>query len=188
MTVEAPVSVKVGDVIAGKYRVDRVLGVGGMGVVVAASHIQLDQRCALKFMLPQAFAQPEACARFLREARAVAKLRSEHVARVHDTGTLEDGSPYIVMEFLEGTDLSAELDRCGRLAVEDVADYVVQACDAIAEAHARGIVHRDLKPANLFLTRRHDESPLRCWGRNNMSQLGYATAGGSSVVPTVVAY
>ncbi len=152
--------VKAGDVLAQKYRVDRVLGVGGMGVVVAATHLQLEQRVALKFMLPAAFANPEALSRFQREARAAVKLKSEHVARVLDVGTFQDGSPYIVMEFLEGTDLSDELEKRGPLPLPVVAEYIVQACDAMAEAHALGIVHRDLKPANLFLTRRADGSPL----------------------------
>jgi len=131
-----------------------------MGVVVAATHLQLDQRVAIKFMLPEAFANPEAIARFNREARAAVKLRSEHVARVLDTGTFETGAPYIVMEFLEGVDLSAELARSGPLHPSAAAEYLVQACEAIAEAHSLGIVHRDLKPANLFLTRRPDGSPL----------------------------
>ncbi len=155
---EAPV--KVGEILAQKYRVDRVLGVGGMGVVVAATHLQLDQKVALKFMLREAFANQDALARFQREARAVVKLKSEHVARVSDTGTFDNGSPYIVMEFLDGSDLAGELERHGSLSIADVAEYVIQACDALAEAHALGIVHRDLKPANLFLARRADGSPI----------------------------
>ncbi len=152
--------VKEGEVLAQKYRVDRVLGVGGMGVVVAATHLQLDERVALKFMLPAAFENTEALSRFQREARAAVKLKSEHVARVLDTGTFDNGSPYIVMEYLEGTDLSGELEKKGALPAAVVADYVIQACDALAEAHALGIIHRDLKPANLFVTRRADGSPL----------------------------
>ena len=152
--------VKPGDVLAGKYRVDRVLGEGGMGVVVAATHIQLEERYALKFMLPRALENPEASARFLQEARAAARLKSEHVARVHDVGTLESGAPYIVMEYLEGEDLSRVLLTRGPLPIEEIADYALQACDAVAEAHARGIVHRDLKPANLFVTRGSDGHPL----------------------------
>ncbi len=109
---EAPV--REGDILAQKYRVDKVLGVGGMGVVVAATHLHLDQRVALKFMLPAAFANPEAIGRFTREARAAVKLKSEHVARVLDTGTFENDSPYIVMEFLEGSDLAGEIENHGR--------------------------------------------------------------------------
>jgi tRNA A-37 threonylcarbamoyl transferase component Bud32 len=149
-----------GDILAGKYRVDRVLGVGGMGVVVQATHMQLDERVALKFMLPAAMENAEVAGRFLREARLAVKLKSEHVAKVMDVGTLESGSPYIVMEYLEGTDLNQLVEKHGPLPFADVAEYVIQACDAVAEAHSMGIVHRDLKPANLFLTRRPDGAPL----------------------------
>jgi serine/threonine-protein kinase len=151
--------VKEGDVLAGKYRIERVLGEGGMGVVVAALHLQLDERVAIKFLLPGALHNPEAVARFAREARAAVKIKSEHVARVSDVGTLETGAPYMVMEFLQGRDLAAVLAHGGPLAVADAAEYVLQACEALAEAHALGIVHRDLKPANLFLATRADGSP-----------------------------
>jgi hypothetical protein len=152
--------VQPGEILAQKYRVDRVLGVGGMGVVVAATHISLDQRVALKFMLAQAFQRPEALSRFHREARIAVKLRSEHVARVTDTGTLENGAPYIVMEYLEGADLGAQLAQNGPMPVGFAAECIVQACDAVGEAHSHGVIHRDLKPANLFLTQRPDGSPL----------------------------
>ncbi len=154
------VVVQSGDVLAGKYRVERVLGKGGMGFVVAAIHTQLQERVAVKFLMPELCQQEEPIARFLREARAAVRIRSEHVARVLDVGVLDDGAPYMVMEYLDGHDLSAELDRRMQLGVPEAIDYVLQACEAIAEAHARGIVHRDLKPANLFLTRRPDGSPL----------------------------
>jgi serine/threonine-protein kinase len=143
--------VKEGDLLAGKYRVERVLGVGGMGIVVAARHEQLEQRVAIKFVRDDALGNDEAVARFLREARAAVKLRSEHAAKVLDVGTLESGAPYMVMEYLEGADLGAILVERGPLPVSSVAEYVVQACEAVAEAHAAGIVHRDLKPQNLFL-------------------------------------
>jgi serine/threonine-protein kinase len=147
-----------GQILAGKYRVERVLGVGGMGVVVAALHLQLDERVAIKFLLPEALENAEAVARFAREARAAVKIKSLHVARVIDVGTLETGAPYMVMEFLHGQDLSQRLRDNGALPVSDAVDYVLQACEALAEAHALGIVHRDLKPANLFLTRLADGS------------------------------
>jgi serine/threonine-protein kinase len=150
------IGVKPGDVLAGKYQVEQVLGVGGMGVVVAAHHIQLDEKVALKFLLPHALSNPEAIARFEREARAAVKIKSEHVARVSDVGKLDTGSPYMVMEYLEGSDLSAMLEKKGPLAFEEAVDFVLQACEAIAEAHVLGIVHRDLKPANLFCIRRAD--------------------------------
>ncbi|WP_438018507.1 protein kinase [Sorangium sp. So ce315] len=139
-----------GDVIAGKYRVDRVLGRGGMGMVVAASHLVLPHRVAIKLLVSDD--NPALVQRFLREARAAARLEGEHVVRVLDVGELESGVPYIVMEYLEGEDLSDVLRTHGPLGVAEAADYVLQACVAMAEAHAAGIVHRDLKPANLFLT------------------------------------
>jgi serine/threonine protein kinase len=148
--------VREGDVIAGKYRVDKILGAGGMGIVVAARHIQLDEKVALKFLLPEAVGNPDAVGRFVREARAAVKIKSEHVARVTDVGTLDNGSPYLVMEYLDGSDLSAWLKQRGAMPVEQAVDFVLQACQALAEAHALGIVHRDLKPANLFCILRAD--------------------------------
>jgi serine/threonine protein kinase len=149
-----------GDMLAGKYRVEKVLGVGGMGVVVAAEHVQLNQRVALKFVLPGALQSEAAVERFLREARAAVRLKSEHVAKVQDVGTLETGAPYMVMEYLEGADLSKVLEDRGPLPIEDACDYVVQACEAVAEAHSLGIIHRDLKPQNLFLTQAVGGAPL----------------------------
>jgi serine/threonine-protein kinase len=149
-----------GQVLAGKYRVERVLGKGGMGVVMAAEHMDLNERVALKLMLPDALESDEATARFLREARAAVKIKGEHVARVLDVGKLETGEPYIVMEYLEGTDLGALLDKKGPLPIKQAVEYLLQACEALAEAHALGIIHRDLKPANLFLARRPDGSAL----------------------------
>ncbi len=132
---------------------ERIIGSGGMGVVVAARHEQLDQRVALKFVRDEALGNQDAVQRFLREARAAVKLRSEHAAKVLDVGTLESGAPYMVMEFLEGRDLGQVLAEQGPLGVEAAAEWLVQACEAVAEAHAAGIVHRDLKPQNLFLAR-----------------------------------
>jgi serine/threonine-protein kinase len=140
-----------GDILAGKYRVDRVLGIGGMGVVVAATHVDLLEPRAIKFMLPAHLDDGESVARFLREARACAHLKGEHVARVHDVGKLENGAPYMVMEHLVGGDLGALIARRGALPAHEAARYVLEACEALAEAHAAGIVHRDLKPENLFL-------------------------------------
>jgi serine/threonine-protein kinase len=148
-----------GTVLAGKYRVERLLGEGGMGWVVEATHVQLEQRVAIKFMhAAQTSDNSEAIARFLREARAAARIQSEHVARVSDFGTLENGAPYLVMEYLEGRDLDSLLRVRGALPNQEVIDYAMQACEGLAEAHAAGIVHRDLKPANLFLARRIDGS------------------------------
>src|SRR5512147_2802156 len=121
-----------------------------MGVVVEAMHLQLGQRVAIKFLLPEALHNQEVRGRFLREAQAAARLKSAHVARVIDVGTLESGSPFIVMELLEGEDLASILRRNGPLPVPIAAMWILEACQAIAEAHALGIVHRDLKPSNLF--------------------------------------
>ena len=149
-----------GEILAERYEVVRVIGAGGMGVVVEARHLQLGQRVALKFLLSEECRSEEAVGRFLREGRAAVQITSEHVARVSDVGTLENGAPYIVMEYLEGEDLSEVLAARGTFAVREAVEYVLQACEAIAEAHSLGIIHRDLKPANLFLSRRADGSPL----------------------------
>jgi serine/threonine protein kinase len=148
-----------GTLLAGKYRVERVIGQGGMAVVVAAKHLQLRETVAVKLLHPHVLANPRSAERFLREARVTMRLRGEHVARVYDVGALEDRTPFVVMERLEGADLGALLRDRGRLAVRQAVDYVLQACEALAEAHAHGVVHRDLKPANLFLTTRIDGSP-----------------------------
>jgi serine/threonine protein kinase len=149
-------TVRVGEVVSGKFRIERILGEGGMGVVVEATHLQLDERVALKFLLRSALGQKDLVSRFSQEARATAKLKSEYAARVIDVGAREDGAPYIVMEYLEGSDLGAMLTKSGPLPVQDVVEFIVQACEAVAEAHARGIVHRDLKPENLFCVERDD--------------------------------
>jgi serine/threonine-protein kinase len=153
---EVTAGVRDGDILAGKYRVERVLGSGGMGVVVAAYHMQLHQRVAIKFLLPEALSNSEAVERFAREARAAVKITSEHVARVIDVGTLETGAPFMVMEFLEGHDLAQWVRLRGSLPLEQAVDFALQACEALAEAHTLGIVHRDLKPANLFIVRGAD--------------------------------
>jgi serine/threonine protein kinase len=148
--------VRRGDILAGKYRIDGYLGRGGVAVVVAARHLQLDERVAIKFLLPEVLSSAEAVARFELEARTAVKIKSEHVAQVFDVGRLDDGAPYIVMEHLEGEDLEVWLERRGPLRFELAAELVLQACEAIAEAHALGIVHRDLKPGNLFCVKRAD--------------------------------
>ena len=151
--------VRIGEILAGKYRVERVLGVGAMGVVVAATHVDLLELRAIKFMLPSMLGDVEGVERFLREARAVSRLHSRHVAAVYDVGRLETGAPFIVMEHLEGSDLKTVLDQRRVLAPEEAAAYVSQACEALAEAHAAGIIHRDIKPANLFLATRAGSLP-----------------------------
>jgi serine/threonine-protein kinase len=154
-----PSSLQPGQVLAGKFRVERVLGQGGMGVVLLAEHIQLGQRVALKLLLPELLQRSDVVARFQREARATARLRNDHVTRILDVGTLDTGEPYIVMEYMEGCDLAALLVERGVPRPEDAVFYVLQACKALAEAHGAGIIHRDLKPQNLFLTRTLQGTP-----------------------------
>ncbi len=149
-----------GDILAGKYRVEKVLGEGAMGVVVAAMHVHLGERVALKFLKPELAGNQEVVARFLREAQSAVRIKGEHIARVSDVGTLESGAPYMVMEYLTGSDLGAVVEKRGKLDIPHAVDCVIQACDALAEAHSLGIVHHDLKPSNLFLTSRPDGSAL----------------------------
>jgi eukaryotic-like serine/threonine-protein kinase len=149
-----------GELLAGKYRVEQVLGAGGMGYVVAAMHEQLGQRVAVKLLVPELCENEDSVTRFLREARAAVRIQSEHVARVIDVGELTNGAPYMVMEFLNGRDLADELDQPGQIEISLAIDYVLQASEAVAEAHSIGVIHRDLKPANLFLTHRPDGTAL----------------------------
>jgi serine/threonine-protein kinase len=139
--------------------VDRAIAAGGMGLVYSAKHVELDQDVALKFMRAELRGQIST-SRFTSEARATAKLRSAHVARVYDVGVLGDGTPFMVMELLEGIDLECLLEERGRISPEIAAELVAQACDAVAEAHSAGIIHRDLKPANLFLTKTPQGAPF----------------------------
>ena len=152
--------VEIGALLLGKYRIDAILGKGGMGVVARATHVHLDEPVAIKFLRKDAADDPEASRRFLREAQAAVKLKSEHVARVLDVGTLPDGGPYLVMEFLEGVDLDMMLSQSGRIDPPLAVEFVVQGCAALAEAHSLGIIHRDVKPANFFVTWRPDGSAL----------------------------
>ncbi len=149
-----------GDVVAGKYRVVRVIGHGGMGVVVEAIHEALDLRVAIKFLRPEAGADAEAAGRFLMEAKALAHFKSVHIARVTDISHPHEETPYFVMEFLDGHDLGAALAVHGTLSVATTVEYALQVCEALAEAYVAGIVHRDIKPANLFLTLATDGSTL----------------------------
>jgi len=153
---EGAASLAVGEVIAGKYRIEGILGSGGMATVFSAWHEELEQRVALKMLHAGTRSDPTAEKRFVREARHAARIQSEHVARIIDVGRTDGDLVYIVMEYLEGNDLSRVLKARGPLPVGEVVEHLVQACDAIAVAHSMGIVHRDLKPANLFLTRRID--------------------------------
>jgi serine/threonine-protein kinase len=151
--------VRPGDVVAERYRIDGVIGAGGMGVVVAAHHLVLDAPVALKLLRPEAVASEERRKRFEREAKAALAIHSEHVARVLDMGNLTTGEPFIVLEHLEGETLAALVARRGALPIAEAADYALEACEALAEAHRSGVVHRDVKPSNLFLARREGARP-----------------------------
>ena len=146
----------VGQTIAGKYRVEKILGKGGMGIVVGARHLGLDEPVAIKILRSSMMEVDGMVARFLREARAASKIKSDHVVRVTDVDTREDGVPYLVMEHLHGVDFAELRRQQGTFGIADAVGHVLEACDAIAEAHSLGIVHRDLKPGNLFLHSRRD--------------------------------
>jgi serine/threonine protein kinase len=148
-----------GKILDGKYVVEGTIARGGIGVVVAANHEALHQRVAIKYLRPAVRRMPDIVERFVREARLAATIKSEHVVRVHDVGKLADAGPYMVMEHLVGTDLG-EVVKKGPLPVARAVDYLLQACDALAEAHVLGIVHRDIKPENLFLAERHANTPI----------------------------
>ena len=169
-----------GTMVAGKYRIERQLAHGGMGYVVLARHVQLDQPVAMKFMHAWLANEiPEGAARFLDEGRAAARIRSDHVARVSDTGTLDDGSPYLVMEYLEGEDLEALLQKQRVLPVPLAVVYAMQAAEGLGEAHTAGIVHRDLKPSNLFLARQSDGSVRVKLLDFGISKMAYGADGSS---------
>ena len=138
---------------AGKYAVEGILGQGGMGTVFKARHIRLGQRVAIKVLGSALLGYPELVQRFEREARACGSLSSAHAVRIFDIDATEDGTPFIVMELLAGRDLSQIVEREGAQSVARSVRWVIEACDAIAEAHGLGIIHRDLKPSNLFLAR-----------------------------------
>ncbi len=151
---------RIGEVIDGKYRVERLIGTGGMGLVIEVTHVHLREPMALKILRPEAAKKATLVSRFQREGRASVRIKSEHVARVNDVGVLPSGDPYMVMELLTGTDLQRLCRERGPLPVGEAVEYVVQACEGVAAAHELGIIHRDLKPGNLFLTWRTDGSPL----------------------------
>jgi serine/threonine protein kinase len=152
--------VAIGHVFLGKYRVEEILGVGGMGVVTKCLHMQLGELVAIKMLRRDVLDDRDAVERFMREAQAAARLRSEYVARVIDVGRFENNVPYMIMEFLDGHDLGELIDDRGCLPVPWAAEMMMQTAEALAEAHSIGIVHRDVKPTNLFVTWRPDGSAL----------------------------
>ena len=154
-------SLEPGEVLAGKYRIEAQIGSGGMGVVLAAHHVAIGNRVAIKVLRLDEERDPQgAVARFVREARAAARVQNEHVVRVTDVASLSDGTPYMVMEYLDGIDLRHLIDQQGQVEIADAIAYVLQACEGLAEAHAAGVIHRDLKPSNLFLVKRKGSAPV----------------------------
>jgi eukaryotic-like serine/threonine-protein kinase len=140
-----------GDVVQGRFRIETVLGQGGMGIVFGAKEVGTERPVALKVLAPEASVHRDAIGRFVNEARAAMQLQSRHVVKVYEVGTLDVGLPFLVMEMLQGSDLAAVLEARKTLPVTEAVDYLIQAADAIADAHTHNIVHRDLKPSNLFL-------------------------------------
>ena len=154
------VGVDVGQVLEGKYRVDAILGHGGMGVVVACTHLALGERYALKLLRRDVLEDRDAVQRFIREARAAVRLKSEFVAKVTELGMYDGDLPYMVMEYLEGHDVGQLLEERHTLAIPWATELTLQAAEALTEAHSLGIVHRDVKPTNLFVTWRPDGSAM----------------------------
>jgi eukaryotic-like serine/threonine-protein kinase len=150
----------IGQVLHDTYRIDRLLGEGGMGAVYAASHLRLARRFAIKMLFPAVAEHPEAMARFKREAEVTSALGHPNIVEVIDFYHMPDGTPYLVMELLEGEDLGARLLRTGRLPLDEAASILRQATSGLQAAHQLGIIHRDLKPQNIFLCRRREGGSL----------------------------
>ena len=147
-----------GEIFEEKYEIEELIGMGDVGVVVAAKHLMLNQRIAIKFLARSSVQNPDAAERLMREARALCSIRSEHVTRVLDVGQLPSGAPFMVMEYLRGTHLGRLLEARGRLPAGEAVDCILQAGEAVGEAHSLGITHRDLKPSNLYVVARPDRS------------------------------
>jgi serine/threonine protein kinase len=143
-----------GSIQGDRYRIDDLIGEGGMGRVYLATHVEIDKQVAFKVLHPSYSRMPELVSRFRREAKAASKIGNPHIVEVYDSGTTEEGSIYFVMEYLTGIDLADELANEGRLSVQRTVKIGIQICEAVAAAHEAGIIHRDLKPENIFLTTR----------------------------------
>ncbi|XXX82442.1 protein kinase [Sorangium sp. So ce134] len=179
------ISLAEGSVIAGRYRLERMLARGGMGAIWVARHLQLDAAVAIKLMAPEYAASSTARARFEREARAAAQLKIQNVVHVHDYG-IEGETPFLVMELLEGEDLEARLAREGRLSKAATLSIVTQVCKALRRAHEMGIIHRDLKPANLFLARQDDDELVKVLDFGIAKAPGMLLAGKETKTGTLV--
>src|SRR5689334_22577760 len=175
----------VGSTIAGRYRVERPIGEGAMGSVSLARHVSLDETVAIKFLRPELRRDPVATARLAREAKALARIKSDHVARVLDVGVTLSVGPYMVMEYLEGVDLGQVLESEGPLAVPRAVECMLQVCEALTVAHTAGIVHRDIKPQNLFLARHGQFETLKIldFGIAEDAALSSSTTLGDLVFP-----
>ncbi|WP_437910575.1 protein kinase [Sorangium sp. So ce327] len=174
-----------GSVVAGRYRLERMLARGGMGAIWVARHLQLDATVAVKLMAPEYAASSAARARFEREARAAAQLKIPNVVHVHDYG-LEGDTPFLVMELLDGEDLETRLSREGRLSTATTLGIVTQVCKALRRAHEAGIVHRDLKPANLFLSRQDEDELVKVLDFGIAKAQGTLLAGNETKTGTLV--
>jgi eukaryotic-like serine/threonine-protein kinase len=157
MSTSASALIAPGAIVAGKYRLEAIIGEGGMGSVWAATHTGLGQAVAIKFVSREFVTSSEALRRFDAEAKAAAQLRSRHVVQVFDNGTLEDGTPYIAMELLRGENLYSRVHRAGPVPLQETVEILVQSCKALGRAHAAGIGHRDIKPDNIFLAQSNDD-------------------------------
>jgi serine/threonine protein kinase len=176
-----------GTIIDGKFRVDKSIGEGAVGVVMRAKHLKLGQPVAIKFLLPRMLSEAVVVERFAREARASASLTSEHVARILDVGSTEATGPYIVMEYLSGETVSDAVKRLGQLPIADSCTYMMEVCDALIEAHGKGIIHRDLKPANLFLAKRPNRKTIVKVLDFGISKIGADGLGGADGIELTMA-
>ena len=151
--------IRPGDLVAGKYRVRAILS-RSRGMLVEAFHTEFDQRVVIRILSP-AMCDAKEIERFRREARTLAKLESEHVARIFDVGTEAEGAFYFVRQYLEGQDLAAHLKKRGRLPLPEAVLYVLQAAEAMAETHSHQIILREMQPQHLFLTQRLGSSLVK---------------------------
>jgi len=179
-----------GERVAGKYELKRLLGAGSMGAVYEGRHLDLGKRLAIKLIRPEFCESAEVVARFRREARAASAVESDYIVQIYDFGRDEALGLYMVIEYLEGEDLEARLAREKWVDVRDAATIGLQVARGLAKAHAAGIIHRDLKPANVFLTRRDDGSVLAKILDFGISKLDPASSGGGgdAAEPTLTAH
>src|SRR4051794_34686090 len=152
-----PSTIREGEILGGKYRLEKEIGRGSMGTVWSAVHLTLGQRVAIKLIAAEHAQAAEARQRFSTEAKAAARLRSRYVVQVYDDGETSEGTPYIVLEYLDGETLEQRLERERDVPLNDAVRITRHVARALSRAHASGIVHRDLKPGNVFLTRSEDD-------------------------------